>query len=184
MAINRKEAVMLKTRLRCSAASPRHARSAASPFALWASADRSPWKALIPAAIAAAMMTAVSAPASAHHSFVMFDKQKERTLTGTVTEFENTNPHAMIMLTTEDGRDWIIQTESPLVLEKVGINDSTLSEGEKVTVRVHPMKNGSPEGSLIELTTEDGMMMSLGTHAYGELMEQAAAEERAATTKN
>ena len=141
-------------------------------------------KSLIPVAMAATVIAAASVPAIAHHSFVMFDKQKQTTLSGTVKEFENTNPHAMIMLTTEDGKDWIIQTESPLVLEKVGINDSTLSEGEKVTVRVHPMKNGSPEGSLIELTTEDGMMMSLGAKAYGELMEQAAAEEKAATKKN
>jgi hypothetical protein len=141
-------------------------------------------KSLIPAAVAATVIAAASVPAVAHHSFVMFDKQKQTTLSGTVKAFENTNPHAMILLTTEDGKDWIIQTESPLVLEKVGIDDSTLSEGEKVTVRVHPMKNGSPEGSLIALTTEDGMMMSLGTKAYGELMEQAAAEEKAATKKN
>lgn len=139
---------------------------------------------LIPAAVAATVIAAASVPAVAHHSFVMFDRQKQTTLTGTVKEFENTNPHAMIVLTTEDGKDWIIQTESPLVLEKVGIDDSTLSEGEKVTIRVHPIKNGSPEGSLIELTTEDGMMMSLGKKAYGELMEQAAVQEEAAKKTN
>jgi hypothetical protein len=140
-------------------------------------------KTMIPAAVAATVIAAASVPAVAHHSFVMFDKQKQTTLTGTVKEFENSNPHAMIVLTTQDGKDWIIQTESPLVLEKVGIDDSTLSAGEKVTVRVHPIKNGSPEGSLIGLTTEDGMMMSLGKKAYGELMEQAAIQEKAAKTK-
>jgi hypothetical protein len=139
-------------------------------------------KTMIPAAVAATVIAA-SVPAVAHHSFVMFDKQKQTTLTGTVKEFENSNPHAMIVLTTQDGKDWIIQSESPLVLERVGIDDSTLSEGEKVTVRVHPIKNGSPEGSLIELTTDDGMMMSLGKKAYGELMEQAAIQEKAAKTK-
>jgi hypothetical protein len=40
-------------------------------------------------------------------------------------------------------------------------------------MRVHPMKNGSPEASLIELKTEDGMVMSLGEKAYGELMSKA-----------
>lgn len=123
--------------------------------------------------VVAAAMAALSVPAMAHHSFVMFDKNKEATITGTVKQFENSNPHAMIVLTAPDGKDWIIQSESPLVLEKVGINDSTLSKGEKATVRVHPIKNGGPEGSLIELTTEDGMMMSLGKKAYGELMKEA-----------
>ena len=116
-------------------------------------------------------------PAVAHHSFVMFDKNKEITLTGTVKEFDNSNPHAQIVLKAQDGKDWIIQSESPLVLEKVGINDSTLSKGEKATMRVHPLKDGKPGASLIELTTEDGMVMSLGAHAYGELMKEAATKK-------
>ena len=78
-------------------------------------------KTIMPAAVAAAVIAAGSVPAVAHHSFVMFDKQKEMTITGTVKEFENSNPHAMIVLTTQDGKDWIVQSESPLILEKVGI---------------------------------------------------------------
>ena len=133
--------------------------------------------------VAAALLAAFAVPAAAHHSFVMFDKNKEITLDGTVKQFENTNPHAMIVLTTQDGKDWIIQSESPLVLEKVGINDSTLSKGEKASIRVHPLKSGGAEGSLIELTTADGMMMSLGSKAYGELMEQANAKDAPAKKK-
>jgi hypothetical protein len=140
-------------------------------------------KTVIPAAVAAAVIAALAVPAAAHHSFVMFDKNKEATLTGTVKQFENSNPHATIVLTTQDGKDWLIQSESPLVLEKVGINDSTLSKGEKATIRVHPIKSGKPEGSLIELTTEDGMMMSLGSHAYGELMKEAHVKEAPAKKK-
>jgi hypothetical protein len=126
---------------------------------------------IIPLAIAA--FAATAAPALAHHAFVMFDKNKEVTLTGTVKEFENTNPHAMIRIDVAGKGEWIIQTESPLVLEEKGINDATLSKGEKVSMRVHPMKNGSPEASLIALKTEDGMVMSLGEKAYGELMSKA-----------
>ena len=125
--------------------------------------------------LAAALMAAAAAPAFAHHSFVMFDKNKELTLTGTVKEFENTNPHAMIALDVKGGAkpgEWIIQSESPLVLEKAGINDSTLSKGEQVTMRVHPLKDGKAGASLIELKTEDGMVMSLGAKAYGELMKK------------
>ena len=123
--------------------------------------------------LAAALIAAAATPAFAHHSFVMFDKHKEVTLTGTVEDFEDTNPHAkIVMMVTGGGRpgEWTILSESPLVLKKVGIHDSTLSAGEKVTVRVHPLKDGGTEGSLIDLRTEDGMMLALGGYTYGELM--------------
>lgn len=122
--------------------------------------------------LVAALMAAGVSSVSAHHAFVMFDKKKEMSVTGVVKEFDNVNPHAMILLDVPGKGDFIVQTESPLVLDKKGINDSTLSEGEQVTVRVHPMKNGMPEGSLISLKTEDGMVMSLGEKAYGELMKE------------
>jgi len=35
-----------------------------------------------------------STPLFAHHSFTMFDMSKKMTVTGTVTSFEWTNPHA------------------------------------------------------------------------------------------
>ena len=35
-------------------------------------------------------------PASAHHSFAMFDRGRTVTLQGTVNEFQWTNPHAWI----------------------------------------------------------------------------------------
>ena len=133
-------------------------------------------------AMAAVVLAAAAVPATAHHAFVMFDKKKETTLTGTVKAFENTNPHAMITVETAQGKDWIVQSESPLVLDKAGINDSTLMKGEHVTVRVHPLKSGGAEGSLIELKTEDGMIMSLGKKAYGELMKEASATEAPAKT--
>jgi len=37
---------------------------------------------------------ALSVPASAHHSFAMFDATKDVTVQGQVKEFEWTNPHS------------------------------------------------------------------------------------------
>ena len=45
-----------------------------------------------------AAVTLAAAPAFAHHSFAMFDNQKNVTLDGTVKEFQWTNPHAWILL--------------------------------------------------------------------------------------
>jgi hypothetical protein len=41
-----------------------------------------------------AVLLALSAPAYVHHSGAMFDREKETTITGVVTQFNWTNPHA------------------------------------------------------------------------------------------
>jgi hypothetical protein len=50
--------------------------------------------------LVAAALTA--APALAHHSYAMFDMQKNVTLEGTVTDYQWTNPHGWIEMTTTD----------------------------------------------------------------------------------
>jgi len=52
--------------------------------------------------LAAATITAIAAPAFAHHSFSMFDADKTVTLSGTVKEFEWTNPHAWLRIMVND----------------------------------------------------------------------------------
>jgi hypothetical protein len=56
-------------------------------------------KAVSLAAVAAAGFTA---PASAHHSFAMFDAEQTVTLQGTVKEFEWTNPHSWLRIMVKD----------------------------------------------------------------------------------
>ena len=59
---------------------------------------------------------ALTTPALAHHSTVMFAKDKEVKLTGTVTQFSYTNPHALIriMVPWPEGSpvEWRIATEA------------------------------------------------------------------------
>ena len=43
-------------------------------------------------------LAASGVPARAHHSFAPFDLTMERTITGTVSRFEWTNPHSWIWL--------------------------------------------------------------------------------------
>jgi len=40
----------------------------------------------------------LTAPTFAHHSAVMFDDQKEVTVSGTVKEFQYTNPHSWLLV--------------------------------------------------------------------------------------
>jgi hypothetical protein len=114
---------------------------------------------------AAAALSATAAPALAHHSGAMFDSDKEIVINGTVREFQYTNPHSWIQVVVpgESGRnvEWSIETAAPIVLFRAGIKKTALQPGDKVAVRAHPMKDGTPGGSLINVKKADGTLISL-----------------------
>jgi hypothetical protein len=103
-----------------------------------------------------------AAPALAHHADIMFAPNKTVSLSGTVKSFEYANPHSTIaLMVPEKGAQpmqWTIETDSPIVLQKVGIQSDTLHPGDKIAVRIHPLKDGTAGGSLIELKRDDGML--------------------------
>jgi hypothetical protein len=115
-------------------------------------------------AIAAAVaVSGAAAPAFAHHSFAMFDRTKEMTLVGTVKEFQWTNPHSWIQINVPtNGKvvEWSIEGGSPNGLARKGWKSTTLKPGDKVTVQVNPMKDGSNGASLKSVTTADGKTLS------------------------
>jgi hypothetical protein len=81
-------------------------------------------------AVVAAATFWVARPALAHHSFAMFDRDKEVTLTGTVREFQWTNPHAFIEMDVPDAsgtaQKWSIEMNSPNNLTRQGWKSSLL----------------------------------------------------------
>jgi hypothetical protein len=116
-----------------------------------------------PLVAAVGLLSAVALPALAHHSTVMFAKDQEVKLTGTVTQFSYTNPHAFIgiMVPRREGSpvEWKISTEASVVLDRAGIESNALKPGEQVTLRAHPLKNGKPGGWLIDVTKADGTVL-------------------------
>ena len=116
-------------------------------------------------ALALVALSVVS-PAFAHHSDAMFDSSKELTLNGTVKEFQYTNPHSWIQLVVagENGAaptEWSIETQAPIVLLRAGIKPTSLQTGDKVSVKMHPLKDGAPGGSLVEVKKADGTTLTL-----------------------
>ena len=115
--------------------------------------------------ISAIALVAGIAPAAAHHSDAMFDSGKEVVLNGTVKEFQYTNPHSWIQLVVPAASgspvEWSIETGAPIVLLRAGIKPTALQPGDKITLRAHPMKNGTAGGSLIDVKKEDGTTLSL-----------------------
>ncbi len=105
-------------------------------------------------------LTLVAAPSFAHHSAVMFDDQKEVTLTGVVKEFQYTNPHSWLLVDVKnaDGKvtTWGFEAEGPSTLTRAGIRKSDFSPGTEVKITGHPMKDGRPAAAWTKATRGDG----------------------------
>ena len=110
-------------------------------------------------AIAAVALMGAS-PALAHHSFAMFDHDKEVPLTGVVKEFQWTNPHSWIqlMVTDKAGKtiEYSIEGASVNSLARQGWTRKAFKPGDKVTVFVNPLKTGEPGGSFVRAVLPDG----------------------------
>jgi hypothetical protein len=98
--------------------------------------------------------------AVAHHSPVMFDRSKKVALTGTVTEFAWTNPHASIQLDVPNdsgGVDkWGVEMNSPNNLAREGWKSTLVKAGDQVTVLVFPLKSGEHGGMFSAIRLADG----------------------------
>jgi Family of unknown function (DUF6152) len=111
-------------------------------------------RALCLAGIAAAIFTI---PASAHHSFAMFDAEKAVQLEGTVKEFQWTNPHSWILMMVNN-EQWAIEMGAPGGLARQGWVPKTLTPGMKVTAIIHPLKDGTHGGQFMAVTLPDGTL--------------------------
>ena len=98
--------------------------------------------------------------ALAHHSGNMFDPQKEVVLDGTIKEFQWTNPHIWIQVNVPNGKggidEWSVEGGSPNLVGRQGWKRNSFKAGDKVVMRVHPMRSGEPGGSFISATFADG----------------------------
>ncbi len=93
----------------------------------------------------------------------MFDMTKTTTIEGTVKEFQWTNPHAWIevmVVTPEGPKQYSIETRQPPRAEGAGWKFNRLKPGDKVTVVMNPLRNGTPGGALVSATLADGRMLS------------------------
>ena len=113
------------------------------------------------AALAGALIGA--APASAHHSTAMFDMDKEVTLAGTVKDFQWTQPHTWIDFEVPGANGaaetYGVEGMSPSYLGRNGWSKRTLNPGDKVTLTIHPLKDGRKGGFNASVSWPDGKTM-------------------------
>ena len=95
----------------------------------------------------------VSIPLFAHHgTAASYDSSKSVTLTGTVTEFVFSNPHAQLYFDVKDSSGKVVhwggELNSPGNLRRDGWSKETFKPGDQITLNVNPSKAGTPVGNV------------------------------------
>jgi hypothetical protein len=121
-------------------------------------------------------------PATAHHSFAMYDRTESRTLTGKLTRFIPGANHAQLIfelidadgepVLDEDGNPiaWGVETGPAAQIANQGITVQSFPVGTVMTVTLNPLRDGRPFGALAGPVIKCGMELPSGgcTAATGE----------------
>lgn len=89
----------------------------------------------------------------------MYDAQKADMLQGTVRAFQWSNPHCWIqLLVPKDGvtQEWSVEMGSTAELYRSGWRPATVKPGDKVTIVVHLMRDGSAGAHFVSAVRADG----------------------------
>jgi uncharacterized protein DUF6152 len=109
--------------------------------------------------VAGAIALVAVSPVAAHHSHAMFDHTKQETVSGTVTSFDYRNPHVGLYLDIDSGGKkvnyWVEMSNVQNMITR-GIGKATFKPGDKVTVKLHPLKDGRPGGNYVSILAADG----------------------------
>ena len=109
--------------------------------------------------LAGALALGVVSPAFSHHSHAMYDHDKDVYITGTVTDFGFANPHGSldVAVVEKNGKTvtyWIEMSNLTNMVRR-GIKKTTFKPGDKVTIKMHPLKDGRPGGSYVTVKIGD-----------------------------
>lgn len=103
------------------------------------------------------------APALAHHGgTALYDQTKVVTMKATITEFVWANPHIEIGFDATDDKGkvthWLLENNSPPVLQQRGWTRRTLKVGDMVTISFNPGRKAKI-GRLTKILWPDGKEM-------------------------
>jgi hypothetical protein len=111
------------------------------------------------------ILLGASVSAFAHHGFtVEYDRSKQLTLVGTLTQVNLENPHGWLYINAKDSQgkivNWALELPGPALLRRNGFDQSVYetmrTSGEVVTVTAYGAKDGSKHAIGESLTRADG----------------------------
>jgi len=113
------------------------------------------------AAVIAIAVLAFATQTQAHHSSAMFDQEKLITVSGTLKQFEWTNPHCWLHVQAADpstGKmvDWSFEMGSVSQISPQGWKVDSVKAGDKITIVGHPLRDGSHGGQYRSVKLSDG----------------------------
>jgi hypothetical protein len=130
--------------------------------------------------IVVGLVTLWTAVAAAHHSAVQFDFTKSVAITGVVKKFEAINPHMRLVLEVTDAkgsRQLELEGHSTNNMYRSGYRNGMIKFGDKITVFVAPLKDGTEGGYVTAAVTANGTRF--GARSRAELdQERQRAEGR------
>ena len=107
--------------------------------------------------------------AQAHHSFAMFDHDKQIRVEGVVADYKWQNPHVYIWLTAKDDkgeeRTWMIECANPGILNRLGWKFNMIKPQDRITVVMAPLRTGEPGALLKQVRLADGRKFGNGAPA-------------------
>lgn len=113
-------------------------------------------------------LTAMSlaAPAFAHHSYAMFDRSKTIVLSGAVKSVQMINPHSWLQIVVLDDQGksitWSLEMGPPRTLVRDGWAPGAVQAGDPVTLKIHPMRDGTHAGQLVNTKLASGKTIGGG----------------------
>ena len=115
--------------------------------------------------VAAALIAVTAGTSSAHHSFAAFDTNAERTISGTVKQFDWTNPHTWIWVDVPNEQGGVdvfgFEGMSPNYLARRGWTKSTVKPGDEISITFRPMRDGSKGGMFMSGKLATGRVLSM-----------------------
>ena len=113
----------------------------------------------------AAVVVFGAQPVAAHHSFAMYDNGKQITIEGVVKELQWNNPHVWIQVLVPNAKggqdEWSVECTSVNFMVRRGFSKTTIKAGDKISVSLTPLKDGSHGGAFKGVNSLNGAPLTL-----------------------
>lgn len=131
---------------------------------------------------AAALAFMMAGAALAHHSTAMYDfKKKVKFENALVKQWIWKNPHISLIIEVPskagESQSWLLEGSGPTHLVNIGWKRTDVKVGDKITVILHPGRDGKHHGVISEVFTAQGKHLESMNLATGQGARRKQAED-------